>query len=111
MSEADDAFLADLAEMSREYAGALPARFAEMAISWERVRGGDLAAMHALVTDAHYLAGTGATFGLPSVSVCAGELEAALWPLVQAKSLPDAATSHRIAQAMASLHKVAEGPS
>ena len=105
MASATDeaAFQAELAAMNREYALALPARFAAMASAWAAVQGGATAALQAMVKDAHYLAGTGATFGLPPISTAAGALEMLLWPLAKAGALPDAGLAQAINEQMAGL--------
>jgi len=76
-------FLAELAELNRQYAEALPGRLALVDAAWTAVRGGDRAALEDLLREAHYLAGSGSTFGQPAVSEAAGALELYLWPLVK----------------------------
>lgn len=76
-------FLAELAELNRQYAADLPARLARVDVAWAAVRGGDRTALEELLREAHYLAGSGATFGQPAVSEAAGALEMYLWPLVK----------------------------
>lgn len=80
MASATDeaAFQAELEAMNREYALAL----------------------QAMVKDAHYLAGTGATFGLPPISTAAGVLEMLLWPLAKAGTQPDAGLTEAINKQM-----------
>ncbi len=76
-------FLAELAELNRQYAEALPERLTLVDAAWAAVRGGERAALEDLLKEAHYLAGSGATFGQPAVSEAAGALEMYLWPLVK----------------------------
>jgi diguanylate cyclase (GGDEF)-like protein len=65
--------LDQLAELRAEYAEGLPAKLANLTTTWERCRQPDAdaplcAEFHRL---AHSLAGTGATFGFPALSVAA----------------------------------------
>ena len=102
MASATDeaAFQAELEAMNREYALALPARFAAMAAAWVAVQDGETTALQAMVKDAHYLADTGATFGLPPISTAAGVLEMLLWPLAKAGTQPDAGLTEAINKQM-----------
>ena len=75
---ADDKFLAELAELNRQYAAALPERREAMQAAWARFRGGDLDALDPLYREVHYLTGTGGTFGQPAISTAAGALEVRL---------------------------------
>ena len=110
MASASDeaAFLAELEAMNREYVLAMPARFAAMTAAWAAVQRGEAAALQALVKDAHYLAGTGATFGQPPISTAAGALEALLWPLAKSGALPGVEAAKAIAWQMASLNAAVE---
>jgi len=102
-AEEEAAFHAELAAMNREYVTALPGRLEAMQAAWSAVQAGDAVALQALVKDAHYLAGTGATFGQPPISTAAGALELLLWPLAKAGVLPDAAQTTAITGHMAGL--------
>ena len=110
MASASDeaAFLAELEAMNREYVGALRGRFAAMTAAWAAVQKGDAAALQGLVKDAHYLAGTGATFGQPPISTAAGALEALLWPLAKTGAQPDSGLASAISEQMAGLRAAVE---
>ncbi len=101
-------FLAELAELNRQYAAALPERLALLDAAWKAVRNGERSALEDLLKEAHYLAGSGSTFGQPAVSEAAGALELFLWPLVKGQG--GAIDETTIAALVAGVHRAVPPP-
>jgi chemotaxis protein histidine kinase CheA len=103
----DDDFLAELAELNRQYSAALPERLDAVRAALAALEAGDAAAVLPLCREAHYLAGTGGTFGLPAISTTAGALETLLLGL--GGRGPDAAERIQISALTAALIAAAPG--
>lgn len=67
----------EILELQRLYAERLPGKITEIDAAWRKIPrdGFDAVALEEVQRHAHYLAGSGATFGFPGVSEAAGKME------------------------------------
>ncbi len=99
-----------LAVLSGDFRRQLPERFRELDKALFALRSdpkpGELSAFRLLV---HKLAGSGATFGLETLSLEAKELEIILEALIAGEKMPDAKELDHLGEIMASLKRLCEG--
>ncbi len=87
MADSDEALERALKVLRTEYLEASPTRVAELWSALARVQNGDTAAVGALGTLAHRLAGSAGSYGFQEVSIAARELDQRCRAGVDAKGL------------------------
>ncbi len=98
-----------LAKMRADYAAHLPQAVAQMEDLWRRLVAAELppSRLAELLRMVHSVTGSGTTFGLPSASQAARELEFYLDPFAQSSRLPGPAEQEKVSTLLAALKQAA----
>jgi chemotaxis protein histidine kinase CheA len=99
----------ELQAFNAEYRRGLPARVREIEALWSDLRRGKVSRerLHALLRALHSIAGSGATFGMPSVSEAAAAAEAWVEPCYERGALPEESRRGELDVLLAALRQAA----